>query len=61
MMDEYYKILDTAEEKRHHDQAKVMYNEIKERAGEAWVQFVAKHELRTGEEINDEKGIEVCE
>jgi len=37
MMDEYYKILDTAEEKRHHDQAKLQFNELKERGGEAWV------------------------
>jgi len=61
MMDEYYKILDNAEEKRHHDQAKLQFNELKERGGEAWVAFVAKHELRSGEEINDEKGIDVCE
>jgi hypothetical protein len=61
MMDEYYKILDHAEEKRHHDQAKLQFNEIKERGGEAWVAFVAKHGLRNGEEINEEKGIAVCE
>jgi len=60
-MDEYYKILDNAEEKRHHDQAKIQFSEIKERGGEAWIAFVAKHELRNGEEINDEKGIAVCE
>ena len=61
LMDEYYKILDNAEEKRHHDQAKIQFSEIKESGGEAWIAFVAKHELRNGEEINDEKGIAVCE
>lgn len=37
IMDEYYKTLDLSEDKRMHDQARLQYLELKERAGENWV------------------------